>query len=390
MDTLGRLKRLQPARLTPWIGMAALGALSAFLALRGREKPALSDQREMSAQAFDHAEPGRGRAAVSPARIPPRGWFDIIWRTLLQVPRDRLFVVAGGVTFFSLLALVPAISAFTAIYGLLADVEAVREQIGQLSLFLPGSVVEMVANQMFRLSGTEDATLSAAFAVSLLLALWSSAAGMNALFDGMNIAYGEAERRSWFRRRMLTTGFTAAAIIFFAVLSFILVAVPLYVRTRYGLVPDDFWWVPFRWVLALALVAAALSVLYRYGPCRARARNRWVWLGGVFGSVLWLAGSLAYSALISHWLDFQAAYGSLGAAVGFMVWIWFSTMAVLLGAELNAEVEHQTAVDTTTGPPMPMGRRGAAVADSVGLAFNGINIRRMRRRAEIIWSRLRR
>jgi membrane protein len=192
---------------------------------------------------------------------------------------------------------------------------------------------------------------------------------MKALFDGLNIAYDEVEKRHYVGRTALTYAFTLAALAFLAVMSVILVAAPIYLR-RWGWSGSSLWWIPLRWLVLFAVAAAGFAVVYRYGPCRATARWRWVTSGAVFAATLWLGGSLGFSWYLNNIAHFDVTYGSLGAVIGFMMWIWFSVMLVLIGAELNAEIEHQTACDSTTGPAMPLGERGAAMADTVGLAFS--------------------
>lgn len=343
----------------------------------------------MSPARFEEAEPGRGRSAPEVHHIPLRGWRDIAWRTFQEIGKDRLPIVAGGVTFYALLAVFPTLGAFVSLYGIVADVGAVRDQIVQLSLILPPGVVDLVGEQMLRLATAHQAALSLTFIASFLFAIWSANAGMNALFDGMNIAYGEAEKRNWFRRRALTLGFTAGAILVITALSFLLVALPLSLR-QYGLAPSEIWWIPFSWLLALFVVIAVFIALYRFGPSRSLARWAWVWPGAIAAAVGWLVGSVAFSIYIGRFANYADAYGPLGTVIAFMVWIWFSAMVMLLGAEFNAEIEHQTAIDTTTGPEAPMGARGAAMADSVGLAFKGFHVFKPRQGPKKVWSGLRR
>ena len=205
----------------------------------------------------------------------------------------------------------------------------------------------------------------------------------------MNIAYGEAECRGFIRRRLTTLAFTAGAILILTILAVVLIAVPLWIRNAIGLGPADLWWIPFRWLAVLLMMTAAFIVLYRYGPSRSEARWSWVWIGGVFAALTWLVGSLAFSFYLERFADYENAYGPLGTIIGFMVWIWFSAMVVLLGAELNSEIEHQTAVDSTTGAPQPLGQRGARVADSVGLAFTGFNAAKVKAKEKAVWGKLR-
>lgn len=330
--------------------------------------PGLSIEATAPAQAFAIAEPDRGRTANAPQQIPSKGWKDVAWRTWREIAADRLPAVAGGVTFYALLAFFPAIGVFVSLYGLFSDVGAVREQLAQFGAFFPPQVLSIVSDQMIRLATKAHASLSLAFVVSLLLSVWSANAGMKSLFDGLNITYDETERRSWLRQVALTYAFTFAAIVFVTIMGALLVAAPLVLKAV-GLDPEAWVWAPMRWVGLFAVTAAAFSAIYRFGPSRAHPRWSWVVVGGVVGAFLWLAGSLGFSWYLDHVAHLDATYGPLGAVMAFMLWIWFSVLVVLVGAELNAEIEHQTARDSTTGAPLPMGERGAAMADTVGVAF---------------------
>jgi membrane protein len=354
-----------------------LAALSA-LWLRGPRpapqpevQPGLSKPVVAPPEHFETVEPGRGRMAAQPHHIPWLGWRDIAWRTWQEIGADRLPAVAGGVTFYVLLAIFPGVGAFVSLYGLFADVGAVSEQLNQLAVFVPREVLSLVGDQMSRLVAEKQSSLSFAFAVSLLLSLWSANAGMNALFDGLNVAYDEEERRNFFYRRVLTLGFTFGALLFLSIVTAVLVAAPLAARFV-GLSESAQWLIPVRWLVLLLVAGVGFACVYRYGPSRARAQWRWVIWGSVFASVAWIGGSLGFSWYVNNVAHYDATYGSLGAVIGFMMWIWFSVMVVLLGAELNAEIEHQTALDSTSGAPKPMGERGAAMADTVGLPFAGV------------------
>ncbi|MDB5452098.1 MAG: ribonuclease [Caulobacteraceae bacterium] len=361
--------------------MAAKGKIRAKTPVAGKPQappvPGLSKPTTGPPEDFEKAEPGRGRIAASPRRIPWTGWGDILWRTWREVEADRLNAVAAGVTFYALLAIFPAVGVFVSIYGLVADVARVSDQLGDLAAFVPREALGLVGDQMVRLASQRDSSLSLAFAVSLLVSLWSANAGMSALFDGLNVAYDEEERRNFALRRAVTLGFTFAAILFAVAVAGVLVAVPLVLERIDAdvLLPLV---IPLRWVFLLGLTAGSFAVIYRYGPSRERARWRWVTVGGVAAAALWVGGSLGFSWYLNNVAHFDRTYGPLAAVVGFMMWLWFSAMVVLLGAELNAEIEHQTALDSTTGEPQPMGERGAAMADTVGRRFAGL-------RAGIAW-----
>lgn len=358
--------RSRPYHLLPWVALIAAGALWP----RQKEPPpGLSEDRCMTPEAFEQAEPGRGRAAEHPHHIPLLGWKDILWRTYREMGRDQLPVVAAGITYYVLLAIFPAIGAFVSLYGLFADVSTVQKQLQSMSLVIPASVLQVIGEQMMRLAGAHGAKLSAAFVVSVLLSIWSANAGMKALFNGLNATYDEVEKRDFVRRTALTYWATFTTLLFLTSVTLVLVAIPPALKAM-GLERLDIYWIPLRWLLVFLITVAAFALAYRYGPSRAKAKWRWVTWGAVFGALAWLLGSLGFSAYINHIRHLDATYGPLGTVMAFMVWVWFSTMALLLGGELNAEIEHQTAVDSTTGEPKPMGERGAAMADTVGYPFS--------------------
>ena len=306
---------------------------------------------------------------MTPRHIPWRGWRDIAWRTWREIAEDRLSVVAGSVTYYSLLAIFPALGAFVSLYGLIADVGVVQDQLAQLSRILPSQAVVLLGEQMMRLATREESGLSVAFVASLILSIWSASAGMRSLCDGLNTAYDEVETRTFVKRTALTYGFTIALLFAVALASAILVVAPrvlgaLYLRAEVlgGLL----------WPALFLVAAGAFAVVYRYGPSRAPARWRWLTPGAAVAAALWLGGSAGFSWYLGNVAHLDVTYGSLGTVIGFMLWLWFSVMVILIGAELNSEIEHQTALDSTTGTPQPMGERGAVMADTVGLSFGGL------------------
>jgi membrane protein len=367
--------RSRPWNLLPWIALVAAVGLwprGTGLTTTGQGDkvvPGASDPRRMSADAFETSQPGRGRDARRPGHIPLIGWRDVIWRVIREIGQDKLPSVAGGVTFYALLAIFPAIAAFVSLYGLFADVATVREQLNEMRGVFPASVVQIVGDQMLRIAGQHEGKLTVALVISLLVSVWSANAGMKAMFEGLNVAYDEAEQRPFFRQTALSYVCTLGALVFLASVAGLLVALPA-VMKAVGLEPLLVVWIPLRWLFVLGLAALAFTLLYRIGPSRAKARWRWLTWGAVAASGLWLVGSLVFSWYVGSISNLDATYGPLGAVIAFMLWIWFSVLTVLIGAELNAEIEHQTAEDSTTGPPAPMGARGAAMADTVGEALD--------------------
>jgi membrane protein len=329
------------------------------VAVRGRP----STHAPSAAQAAD--EPGRGRQADRPSRIPPRGWADILWRSFQEIRDDDIASAARSIAFAGMLALFPALAAFVSLYGLFADPAEARQHLAILAGVVPAGAMTFLGEQMVRLAAAKQAGLSLTFVGGLVLSIWSANSGMKALFDGLNIAYEEREKRGFLRLNLVTLAFTLGAVLFLVAASAAVIVVPVVLealRIDRDLLPLAW----LRWPALLVTMILALAVLYRFGPSRERAKWRWVSYGGATASLLWLAGSAAFSWYLGHVAHYNATYGSLGAVFGFMMWLWLSALAVLCGAELNSEMEHQTAKDSTTGVPLPMGARGATMADTLG------------------------
>jgi len=355
-----------PGGFAPWLAVLAMAAF--WPRARRRAAGGAVQPPRLTPAEFEAAEPHRGRAARSPWRIPWLGWKDVLWRTYREISRDRLSARAGGVTFYLLLATFPAIAAFVSLYGMFLDVDSVERQLLRMTSIFPQDAVNLIGEQMLRLATQKHGTLGAAFVVSTLVSAWSANAGMKALFDGVNIAYNEIEKRAWLHRSLITYTATSAALVFLTAITAVTVAAPVLFHAL-GLHEVHLWWTPVRWLAVYLLAGGAFTLIYRYGPSRAPARWRWVAPGGFVAALLWIGGSLGFTTYVNNFTHFGVTYGSLGAMIGFMLWIWVSVMVVLIGAELNAEIEHQTAHDTTAGEPRPLGERGAAMADTVGSAF---------------------
>ena len=338
----------------------------------GREKaPEARDSKAHSgpeAERKAETEKDRGRAAETPGEIPAKGWKDILWRLYEEMNKDRILAVAAGVTYFGILALFPAITALVSMYGLFADATTINEHLGTLSGFLPGGATEIIGEQVKRITEHDEGALGFAFFFGLALALWSANAGMKAMFDALNVAYDEEEKRSFIGLNLRSLAFTLGTIVFVLVALGGIVVVPV-VLEFVGLGPAAEWilWI-VRWPVLLAIVGLMLALLYRYGPSRDEVEWKWITPGSAVAAVVWIVASMLFSWYVANFANYNETYGSLGAAIGFMTWLWLSTTIVLVGGELNAEIEHQTAKDTTKGPPEPMGSRGAQVADTLGEA----------------------
>jgi membrane protein len=322
-----------------------------------------------SVQVKRAVEPGHGRSADTPRQIPARGWKDILWRTYEEISADRLFMIAAGVVFYAMLAVVPAITALVSLYGLFADASTINQHLSFIGSVMPGTAYELISDQITRIAGNNDGKLTVAFVIALGLALWSANAGMKAIFDALNIVYDEDEKRGFIKLNAISLTFTLGAVIALLTAIGAVVALPL-ILAYLGLAEDRQTWLLalLRWPALLILVMFGLALLYRFGPSRKEAKWRWLTPGSMFAAFAWLAISALFSLYLSKFTDYNATYGSLGAVIGLMMWIWLSVTVILVGAELNAEAEHQTARDTTTGHAKPLGARGAVMADTVGKA----------------------
>jgi membrane protein len=372
------LQRSFPTFLAAMAGFAAAAAAvrleRTFRRRRepARQKPIGADraaEEPLALQAKRALEQGRGRQADAPTRIPWRGWKDIVWRTFAEISEDRLLLIAGGVVFYALLATVPAITARVSVYGVFTTASSLSAQLGFIADVMPATAYELISDQVVRIAGNSDGKLTVAFVIGLGLALWSANAGMKAIFDALNIVYDEDEKRGFVALNAVSLTFTFGAILMLLLTVSAVVVLPLVLAFLGFAAERQAGWLPMlRWPVLFALVMFALAVLYRFGPSRRRAKWRWVSAGSVFATVAWLAISLLFSWYLSRFADYNATYGSLGAVIGLMMWLWLSVSVILVGAELNSEIEHQTARDTTVGAPKPLGARGAVMADTVGKA----------------------
>lgn len=331
-----------------------------------RDEVGARSESGLSADLARARERGRGREANTPEQIPPRGWRDILWRVFWSISQDRILSTSGGVAFFALLAVFPGIAAIVSLYGLFADASTIGKHLSLLSGFLPGGVLQLIAETLIFRQGNE--TLGTAFVVGLLIAFGSANSGMAALFDALNVVYDEREKRSLVRFYATTFLFTLAGIVFVIVAITGVVVLPVMLKFV-GLAATTERLLAFlRWPVLFVTIVVSLASVYRYGPSRRDARWRWVTWGSILGALLWMATSMLFSWYVATFDSYNKIYGSLGAGVGFMVWLWISAVIVLLGGELNAQMEHQTARDTTEGGSKPLGSRGAMMADRVGKA----------------------
>ncbi len=330
-----------------------------------------TEQESASQQAgvFRHggaSERARGRQAARPSQMPRKGWREILKRVKTNNAEDSLSVVSAGVAFYCFLAIFPAMAATVSIYGLVADPAQLSEHLDVLGRFLPDKAYQIIGEQLRAIVNSSGGALGLGLLFGFLVALWSATRGMKALIAALNIAYSETETRSYFKLLGLSLLLTLGAIIFGLLCLSAVAAPPAILNLIHPPAAVGPAVSIGRWPVLAILVMLALDVIYRYAPDRNRAKWKWINWGAAAATLLWIIGSLAFSFYVTYFGKYNETYGAIGAIVILLLWMFMSAYAVILGAELNAELEHQTAVDTTRGEDQPMGQRGAHVADTLG------------------------
>ncbi len=313
-------------------------------------------------------EIGRGRQAEKPTQIPPKGWKDVLIRSFRGIASKNLGIVSAGCAFYSLLAIFPGLAALVSLYGLIANPSDVQALVDLTGRVIPGSANKILADEMTALINQPSTGLSFGAITGILFALWSSHSGLTTLMTALNIAYGETETRGYVRRNLLALGLTLGAVLFIIVALALIALLPAIIgylplsndmKSLVGMI---------RWPILIVMVMAALAIVYRVAPSRDRAQWLWVSPGAAITTILWVAGSAAFSYYVSSFASYNKTYGSLGAVIVLLMWLYITSYLILIGAEINAETEHQTAKDTTIGASRPMGERRAVMADTLGEA----------------------
>ena len=307
---------------------------------------------------------GRGGSAHHFWEIPKAGWRDIAVRTWQETGEDNISLLAAGVAFYAFLAFVPMLAAIVLIYGIVAAPSDIAGHLETLTRILPTDAAKIVADQMRSMTETPVTRTTVGLVIAILLAIYGAMRGATSVIGALNVTYDERETRNFLRTTALSFAFTLGAVLvaivaMLAISAMSLIGTVVHLPAFAGpLVTWGLW-------IGTALVASALvAVVYRYGPDRQDARWTWLTPGAVFASVVALLATFLFGLYVSHFAGYNATYGALGAVVSFLMWLYVTAFVVLLGAELNAEIERQTAQDTTTGPEAPMGERGASMADT--------------------------
>ena len=308
----------------------------------------------------------RGRDATNPSEIPIRGWWDITWRVFKRLGSDNITLVSGGVAMYLLLSVFPGLTALVSFYGVFATTADVSEHLKEFSPILPPGTWDIFNTQLQALVQHNQSSLSLAGILSLLLALWSARSAMSALMTATNIAYGEHEKRSFIKVTVTSLTFTVCAIFGFLTMLVLGLGIPIALKLLGTADVLKNVATVLRLLLLWAVTIAGLSMLYRYAPARVRPRWHWVTWGSVMAGSLWLGASALFAFYVQRFGSYDKTYGAVGGVVVLLMWFYISSLIIVLGAEINAEMERQTRRDTTIRGNAPLGKRGAYAADTVG------------------------
>ncbi|MBB5046204.1 membrane protein [Rhodopseudomonas rhenobacensis] len=309
----------------------------------------LIDHPPLHAAADDTTSP---QISQGPASL--RSW--TAWKSILitlyhRTNDDRLLAVAAGTVFYGLLALFPATTALVSSYALFSDGNTINQHLSLLAGVAPEGAFSIVQDQVGRVLAKGEVKLGAAFLFSMALALWSANGGMKAIIDSLNVVYGEQEKRGFFKLNAVSLAFTLGSLAAVLAAIGLVVAAPI-VLSMVGLGPIADALIRYgRWPALAILVLLGLAVLYRYGPSLTAPQWRWVSPGSIAATLSWLAGSAVLSYYLANFANYDATYGSLGAAIGLMVWMWMTTIVVLLGAQLNSAIDKQLGEPGARGTP---------------------------------------
>lgn len=314
-----------------------------------------TDQKQARARRTD------GEDAHTPGDIPGKGWGAILTRVQMEIKQDHLTLLAAGVAFKGLLALFPALIAAVSIWGLVASEQTITNQITSFTQNLPSDAASLIEQQLTGI--TTGGGLGLALAISVAVALWSASGGVQGLIDGCSAAYNERDERSFPVRRGLAILLTLGAIVFLLI-AIALIAVLPAILGQLGLGSTAELAIRIgQWPLLALVAMVAIGVIYKVGPDRESPQTTWVTWGAAIATLIWLVGSALFTLYIENFGSYQETYGAIAGVIVLMLWLLLTAFSVLVGAEINAEMERQTAVDTTTGDPLPLGEREATVAD---------------------------
>lgn len=298
--------------------------------------------------------------------MPAKGWLDVLKRSWTEMGKDNLSLIASGVAFYAFLAIVPLLGAIVLTYGLVAEPASVMRHFQELSTMLPGDAAKLIGEQMINVVNTASDKKGLGLLLALVLAFWGATKASGAIVTALNIAYEEEETRGFLKRTLLNLAMVAGAVLVVG-LAMVAITVFAHLDRFFPGAPAALLFAGRlgSWLILALIGAASVAALFRYAPNRDKAKWAWLTPGSVFAALGFGVLTAGFGIYVANFGNYNATYGSLGAVVVLLTWLYLSALLLLLGAELNAELEHQTARDTTTGPDRPLGQRGAEMADRV-------------------------
>jgi membrane protein len=305
-----------------------------------------------------------GARADRPTEIPAQGWKQIVKRGWKEAKADQVPLMAAGVAYYAFLAIFPALVAIVSIYGLFADPATITSQLKSLTEALPGQARQVITDQVTALAARRTA-LGIGLIISILIALWSASGGISNMLTAITTAYDEEEKRGFIKKRLLSLALTVGAILFMLIMLGIVAVLPPLLNSIFGSGALKWVFQVLGWLVLMVIVMVVLGILYRIAPDRDAPKIKWVSVGAIVATVIWLLASIGFSIYSSTFGNYAKTYGVFAGIVVLLFWLWLTSYAILLGAEINAESEQQTMADTTKGKEEPLGQRGAVKADSV-------------------------
>ena len=298
------------------------------------------------------------------------GWLDITMRVYHRISANRMGLIAAGIAFYGLLALFPSITAaVVAMVGIFYESGSLLDSAEWFLVALPEAASDIIGTQITEVASASDDALGLTAVIALAFAFWSASKGVASFIEGTNAIYDEKEKRGFFKLRLITLALTVAMISSLALSVLMVAAIP----TALAVFGDAPFWqniaMIVRWPIMLVIGVLGIAVLYRFAPSRRDAKWKWLTPGAVFACVLWVTATLGFSYYVQSFGTYNETFGALGGVVIMLTWLWISAFVVLLGAQLDAEIEAQTKLDTTVGPDRPMGKRGAVKADTLGESY---------------------
>ena len=304
-----------------------------------------------------------GEGADKPQEIPKEGWFQIAKRGWAEAKTDNVPLLAAGMAYYAFLAIFPALIAAVLLYSFFADPAQIQSQIEALGTAVPAEIRQILTDQITAASGNGAVGFGAVIAI--LVALFSASGGMGNLMTAINLAYDEEETRGFVKKRLIALALTLGAIVFLLIVVALVAVLPVVLQVFGTSTLVTVGIQVARWVLIVVVITVALAVLYRIAPDRDAPKLRWVSVGAAIATLLWIVASVGFSIYVSQFGSYAKTYGAIAGIVILLLWLFITSYAILLGAEINAESEQQTIKDTTKGAPQPIGERDAVKADSV-------------------------